>query len=419
MTIITLLAILVGILSCGPTIGRTQDQITFLDGPPFLALYRELHGLLFNFVGPNSANPDRLNRARSLGKIQTRIPSDQSFPCATQGMRSPQPPTSVHELRPGDIDVIASMGDSLTAGTGVLATGILELVIENRGLSWSIGGQGTWREYLTVPNILKMFNPNLNGYVVADSLSIDKASRFDVAEIGGMSADLPHQARNLIKRMLGDRNVDMKNHWKLITILIGHNDFCSRVCYLPRPEKALYYHEQNLITALRLLKKYLPRTMVNIVAAINVNVLRTFRPRPSQCVTTHLAECSCIFGSTFKDLQPRLNRIMNEWNRVEERVASLLEFQNVTDFTVNYQSFPERIRLPSLPNGDTDASFASVDCFHFSQRGHAIAANSYWNNMLEPLGNKSELVQREFERFSCPTLDRPYLATLRNSLPSN
>uniref|UniRef100_A0A182YTC0 Phospholipase B1, membrane-associated n=1 Tax=Anopheles stephensi TaxID=30069 RepID=A0A182YTC0_ANOST len=184
-------------------------------------------------------------------------------------MRSATVPTSVHELRPGDIDVIAALGDSLTAGTGILATGIVELIIENRGLSWCIGGQGTWRQYLTLPNILKVFNPNLNGYVVADSLSIDRESRFDVAEIGAMSQDLPHQARNLIKRMQADRSVDMKHHWKLITILIGHNDFCSRVCYLPTPEKALYQHEQNLLQTLRLLRKYLPRAMINIVATIS------------------------------------------------------------------------------------------------------------------------------------------------------
>ncbi|XP_049542683.1 phospholipase B1, membrane-associated-like [Anopheles darlingi] len=192
-------------------------------------------------------------------------------------MRSTQVPTSVHELRPGDIDVVAAMGDSVTAGTGILATGILDLIIENRGLSWSIGGQGTWREYLTIPNILKEFNPKLNGYASADtiSLAINKTSRFNVAHIMSMSADLPHQARILIKRMLTDHTVDIKNHWKLVTIFIGHNDFCSRLCYLPNPEMALRYHEQNLIETLRLLRKYLPRTMVNIVSPISECFLLT------------------------------------------------------------------------------------------------------------------------------------------------
>lgn len=260
-----------------------------------------------------------------------------------------------------------------------------------------------------------------------------------------MSQDLPHQARNLIKRMKADRSVSIKKDWKLITIFMGHNDFCSRICFLPKPEKALYQHEQNLLTTLRLLRKYLPRAMVNIVATIgkftwcclvistisyillffppppsppppDVTVLRTFSPRPASCVTTHAFECPCVFGTRYASFQPRLEYIIHQWNRIQQSVAEREEFNNATDFVVNFQPFPEQLTLPTLQNGDTDAGIASVDCFHFSQRGHAIAANSYWNNLIDMEGNKTELVQREFERFSCPMKGRPFLATRKNSL---
>jgi hypothetical protein len=69
-------------------------------------------------------------------------------------------PTSVHKLRPGDIDVIAAMGDSLTAGTGIFANNVLQVLVENRGVTAAGGGQGTWREYLTLPNILKVNQSN-------------------------------------------------------------------------------------------------------------------------------------------------------------------------------------------------------------------------------------------------------------------
>lgn len=49
-------------------------------------------------------------------------------------------PNSVHKLRPGDIDIIAAIGDSITAGTGASALTLFEIFIENRGLSFSIGG---------------------------------------------------------------------------------------------------------------------------------------------------------------------------------------------------------------------------------------------------------------------------------------
>jgi hypothetical protein len=45
----------------------------------------------------------------------------------------------VHSLRPGDIDVVGAMGDSLTAGSASAAADLIEVIIENRGMSWSGG----------------------------------------------------------------------------------------------------------------------------------------------------------------------------------------------------------------------------------------------------------------------------------------
>jgi hypothetical protein len=48
-------------------------------------------------------------------------------------MRSAETPNSVHKLRPGDIDIIAAMGDSLTAGNGALATNMMQVSLEYKG----------------------------------------------------------------------------------------------------------------------------------------------------------------------------------------------------------------------------------------------------------------------------------------------
>lgn len=80
-------------------------------------------------------------------------------------------------VRPGDIDIVAGMGDSLTAANGAMSTNLLHVTTENRGISWSIGGQENWRTFLTLPNILKEFNPNLYGYALSDGLSIQRLSR--------------------------------------------------------------------------------------------------------------------------------------------------------------------------------------------------------------------------------------------------
>jgi hypothetical protein len=99
------------------------------------------------------------------------------------GRRSDTVPTSVHRLTPGDIDVIGAIGDSLTAANGAIAINSLQTTLENRGVAWSIGGKGSWRQFITLPNLIKEFNPNLYGYVEAGhSLGYQKESKFNVAE---------------------------------------------------------------------------------------------------------------------------------------------------------------------------------------------------------------------------------------------
>ena len=50
------------------------------------------------------------------------------FPCRTEYRETSQPyRRTVHSLRPRDVDIVASVGDSITAGAGALANNILEV----------------------------------------------------------------------------------------------------------------------------------------------------------------------------------------------------------------------------------------------------------------------------------------------------
>ncbi|XP_039439989.1 phospholipase B1, membrane-associated-like isoform X2 [Culex pipiens pallens] len=392
-----------------------QAQITALDSPLFVAQFRNFRNLAFNFIGTTGDNANKFKTNYRQGKVQPQFPADAPFFCNTTGMRSPTVPTSVDALRPGDIDVVGAIGDSLTAGNGAMATNLLEVFVENKGLSWSIGGQGTWRQFLTVPNILKEYNPALYGYPIMDTLSTRKASRFNAAEAGGMSQDIPTMAKNLVKRMLSDPKVDIQNHWKLITLLIGGNDFCSNMCYLNPPEKALKYHEQNLLAVLRIFREYLPRTLVNIVASPNVDILTQFRGKPQECVTLHVLECPCFMATRFASQRQRYIKIIERWNRLQEDIANRTEFHSKPDFSVVVQPFISDLSFPKKPNGDTDFSYMSYDCFHLSQKGYARSANALWNNMFEPVGRKAHDWEQEFSRFICPTPEMPYIRTRGNS----
>lgn len=95
--------------------------------------------------------------------------------------------------------------------------------------------------------------------------NLNSLYRFNVAEIGAMSRDIPYEAKILVKRMRSDPNVDLHQHWKIVTILIGPNDFCSDFCYQAYPERSAENHRKELIETLRILRDNLPRTIVNVV----------------------------------------------------------------------------------------------------------------------------------------------------------
>lgn len=131
-----------------------QAQKTSLD--QYIKEYRAIRGSLFKLIGRSDTESAYLWNLRRE-KVQKPFAKSTKFFCDTKngpGARSATIPETVHRLRPGDIDVVAAIGDSLTAGNGALATSILQVFIENKGVSWSIGGQGNWRKYLTV-NILQ------------------------------------------------------------------------------------------------------------------------------------------------------------------------------------------------------------------------------------------------------------------------
>lgn len=208
-----------------------------------------------------------------LQTVQRRYDNKEFCDVNGPARRSSVRPTSVHKLRVGDIDVIGAMGDSLTAANGAFATNVFQALTEDRAVSWSAGGYGNWQTFVTLPNLIKAFNPRLNGYSHSKSgnaYSFEDGSRFNVAEPTTYANDLPRQAKLLVTRMRSDRSVNIKNDWKLITIMSGSNDFCLDVCERTNSSIASIVGgaQQNLITSLRILRRNLPRTLINLVIPV-------------------------------------------------------------------------------------------------------------------------------------------------------
>ncbi|XP_018318543.1 phospholipase B1, membrane-associated-like [Agrilus planipennis] len=390
---------------------RTLERTAFDEYTPLL---RQIRKLFIAVMGRPTHTARSLQTVRSRNKLQKQMDGTINFPCSLNNARSEKRPSSVHALRPGDIDVIGGIGDSLTAGFGLTATSLATVFVENRGIAFSSGGQGSWRNFLTLPNILKVFNPKLHGYALGDYFTIDKESRFNVAEGAAISDNMPYMAKVLVNRIKMDPKVDLKNDWKMITFSIGANDFCTEMCYREKPESILEDHKEDVIDVLRILRDNLPRTFVNLVPPPNLEIISRFTHKPPQCYVTHSVECPCIFGLSYTKYQKRFGQIIRKWQKIEEDVVNMDEF-DTDDFTVVYQPFTEEYAVPKTKEGKTDLSFLSEDCFHLSQKGNAQAANSLWNNIMEPVGRKDVHGTMLFKKFRCPTANHLYLFTRRNS----
>lgn len=146
-----------------------------------------------------------------------------------------------------------------------------------------------------------------------------------------------------------------------------------------------------------------------------MKVIYQLRGKPKECVSSNHFECPCMFGFKFSHLRQHFFNIMVKWQEVTVEVPDLDEFNKKDDFAVINQPFLRNVRFPSKSNGNNDYSYMSMDCFHLSQKGYAIAANGLWNNMFEPHGNKSTNWKKEFKVFNCPTESHPYIYTKKNS----
>ncbi|XP_052001893.1 phospholipase B1, membrane-associated [Xyrauchen texanus] len=380
---------------------------------------------VFSIPCPTEERPYLRTQLNSQPELRVLDPSPLLDPVMgtefTCEDRTPSPtiPTSVHNLRPADIKVVAAMGDSLTAGNGVGAAqnNLLGVVTEYRGLSWCIGGDENLTTVTTLANILKEFNPSLTGYSVGSGGENSAKSFLNQAVPGAKADDMANQARAVIKRMKEDTKIDFQNDWKVITIFIGGNDLCAHC------SDTLYYSPDNIVKRIRealdILHKEVPRALVNLVELLDIVPLRRMHQDPSLGCPTWLVNmlCRCVLKP--KDGSQEFQRLQ-DFNKAYQRgmreVVESGRYDTHENFTVVLQPFFRNVFLPVLEDGKPDRSYFSPDCFHLSQKAHTLMARALWNNMLEPLGNKTD--SQDFTTgisLQCPEMSVPYLRTYSNS----
>ncbi|CAH1405806.1 unnamed protein product [Nezara viridula] len=348
-------------------------------------------------------------------KEQEKIAKQVKFPCSLK--KSSKVPDRVDRLRPGDVAVVAAMGDSLIAGNGALENNALGSFIESRGVSWAAGGDEDWHDFLTLPNILKEMNPNLTGYSQGRAEFLTPVSALNVAFPISADNSALSQAKTLVakmRQMLGKRYA---TDWKVVTILFGANDLCSGQCYNARASSPSA-HAYKLRQALDYLQDNMPRAFVNLVSALDVTVSVRIK-RSMVCRIIHRFFCSCYH--MMSNPLETLARMARLYQKHEKQLIESGRYNVKPDFTVVIQPFMTAYNMPLNEKYKLqeviDISYITYDCFHFSQKGHALVANMLWNNMLEPVGSKStRKMKNMFDKFYCPSEDNPYFFTTNNSI---
>merc|ERR1711962_1973403 len=249
----------------------------------------------------------------------------------------------------GDVKVVAAMGDSLTAGRGA-QLGIIGLLMDFRGSSWSIGGNsGKWTSNLnTLPNILRNYNPNIYGFATGSGDRDNSNAHLNVAKSGDESKHMLEQAVMLTQRMKSDKNIDFDNDWKVITVFIGGNDLCDS-CTKPVEFSAEMYRA-NLRAALDYLHDHVPRAFVNLVEVLNVEMAAEVA-KGLVCNAVHLFVCNCASNPKNSAAREELMALKEGYRNATLELATSGRYDTKEDFTVVLQPFYRDTQVPRTDNG--------------------------------------------------------------------
>ncbi|XP_046392600.1 phospholipase B1, membrane-associated-like [Ischnura elegans] len=318
-----------------------------------------------------------------------------------------------------------TLGDSISAAAAAREPAPLGFFTDHRGVSFVGGGEKTWREYTTLPNILKEFNSDLYGYATGKGTFFSKSAQLNVAISGSTDNDILAQAMYLYNKSAEDPKVNMEEDWKLINILIGQNNICSYYCTDPvgnSPDA----HKTRLQEVLDFIQEKFPRTFVNLISIVDTTLTARY-PGSRACEILRPVTCPCLLViPDLEDNIAKISAVVREYQKKEEELASDDRYKNKEDFTVVWQPFFLSTNAPLTRGAPETRVFSKVftptlpiltaDCFHLNQRGSALVARILWNNMLEPVGNKTMTLEDIFfQGIKCPTKKNPYLFTEKNS----
>ncbi|EYC21591.1 hypothetical protein Y032_0019g3915 [Ancylostoma ceylanicum] len=333
--------------------------------------------------------------------------------CKTDVMKpSGFTPADVNHVRPADIKMLAAMGDSYMIGT-LSRNKEDDMVNVFPGNSFVTGADEPLRKHITLANILKQFNPSLIGVSYGSGYH---KTNFNVAVCRNQSVDLVWQAKELIRR-INSKETGLLGKWKLIFMFVGTYDLGRLNCRDPITKKPIgrSTFKQNLIEALLILQRNLPRTIVSIIPMWSSNVFIGAQYQSKNAYKLTTEEKSCWSLQRWRKMREFLT---SEYNKVAYEIQNDRIFE-ADDFAVVVQDFMDKITdVFRTDTGAYDEKMYASNHLHLSKYGNAMLAKLLWNSLLEPVGQKAKrLTSKSIRamRLKCPTKESPYIRTLGNS----
>ncbi|EGT38024.1 hypothetical protein CAEBREN_02518 [Caenorhabditis brenneri] len=293
--------------------------------------------------------------------------------------------TSVGDISPEDITIIAAMGDALATGIGLWPNADIEF----RGASFPIGGDSTIDGLITIPNILREFSPKIVG--VSHGMGADLPDhQLNVAQTGATTKDLYKQAVELTRRVKKLTEVDYKNEWIMIIITIGTEELCTH-CDGPS-----YDHIKKAIVHLQI---EIPKALVVLLGPVHVS---SFHEQKSNLLKNR---CQCSRDQT----EGFMYDISRKWTRVWKDIQKYVETGVTARSTFGMISYPMVTITSRYPNG-----LFIKDKPLLNRRGHNYATKWLWNRLIGgDLYNLSSATLSQ-DNYFCPSVGCPYFRTYAN-----
>ncbi|CAO0794775.1 unnamed protein product [Mucor circinelloides] len=314
-----------------------------------------------------------------------------------------------YHLRPNDIKAVIAIGDSISAGFGMISgRPPFSTILEYRGKVFSVGGDKG--EY-TIPNYLAAWtNASNKGPPTGYTLPLSRGKQLDNAVSGSKTQELDDQISRLVHLLKAEKYKDIRDEWKLITLFIGANNVCvlcePPMTTLPGLAEADVF-EDNVRQALTRIKDEVPKSFVNLVALFNVSSVYEASRGDPYCEfvldPSHMVICSCIQGD--EKQRRAADRVVNEYNLRLEKLEQEFKQQDTMQFGLSYQPGFKEFPVAKYKQ----SYFSGVDCFHPNKCANQLMSILLWNNMFSNKQDKRKEYNVETLEFVCPSPQNPYI----------